>query len=438
MSSVGSVCTFAPELRGICGAEHVIEDPAQLAIRQVHGVTPALAAEPASVDEVAAVLRFAHDRNLAVAPVGGRTQQQTGKPPHRVDLLLSTARLQDVEHYDPADLTIGVGAGVTIARLCETVANDGLLFAGDPAWPERTTVGGLLASGITGPLRHGYGGLRDYCIGVRFVTGDGRLGKGGGHVVKNVAGYDLMKLLIGSWGTLGVITGVSFKLFPAPRERKTFVAEFGTATEAIAFRDIVLRSPLSPICLELVSPEAGALLPVANKFAMWSVYVRAAGSEAVIARYRKELAAAVSRELEGAHEHEAWRALTDFPREVCGRRPQSLLLTLALPVKEVMPVLERLTTVCHVNGLRFAAIGRIGVGQLLINIWSDGRADLPVALAAIRNQVSSSGSVLVLHAPPPLDFNVETWQTPTHPGSMRAVKQALDPKDILNRGRFSL
>ena len=127
--------------------------------------------------------------------------------------------------------------------------------------PEQVTIGGMLATGMTGPHRQGYGGLRDYCIGVRFVTGDGRKAKGGGRVVKNVAGYDMMKLLIGSQGTLGIITSASFKLFPAPRQTRTFVSEFAGIAEAIEFRNHVLRSPLDPICLEVVSPQARGVLP---------------------------------------------------------------------------------------------------------------------------------------------------------------------------------
>ncbi len=216
---------------------------------------------PASADEVAAVLRFANEHGLSVVPAGGFTQQQTGNLPSQVDVILQTSRLTEVEHYDPGDLTVGVGAGCTVAQLSAMVGANGLLFAGDAALPERSTIGGLLATAMPGPLRQGYGGLRDYCIGIRFVTGDGRKGKGGGRVVKNVAGYDLMKLLIGSQGSLAVITSASFKLFPALRQTRTFVAEFGDSAEAIGFRNRVLHSPLSPICLELVSPGASALLP---------------------------------------------------------------------------------------------------------------------------------------------------------------------------------
>ena len=307
MSAADTATRLGRELREISGAQYVIEDPAELHRQQVLGMVPGIAVKPGSADEIAAILQLANEYGLSVVPAGGFTQQQTGNLPPQVDILLYTSRLTEVEHYDPGDLTVGVGAGCTVAQLSSMVAANGLLFAGDPALPQRCTVGGMLATGMYGPLRHGYGGLRDYCIGIRFVTGDGRKAKGGGRVVKNVAGYDMMKLLIGSQGTLAVITSASFKLFPAPRQTRTFVAEFATAAEALEFRSHVLRSPLSPICLELVSPQAHELLePVAsseqNSAAPWAIYLRAAGSDAVLARYRAELGTAVSREVDGERE----------------------------------------------------------------------------------------------------------------------------------------
>ena len=439
MSTAATPVRFTRELREICGAEYVIEDPARLEQAQILGVTPAVAVEPASAEEVAAVLRFANEHGLNVVPAGGFTQQQTGNPPAPIDVLLYTTRLTEVEHYDPGDLTIGMGAGWTVAQLSAKVGADGLLFAGDAPIPERATIGGLLATGMTGPLRHGYGGLRDYCIGVRFVTGDGRKGKGGGRVVKNVAGFDLMKLLIGSQGTLAVITGASFKLFPAPRQTTTFVAEFASAAEAIQYRNTVLRSPLSPISLELVSPQASALLADAGRSGQgWPVYLRAAGSDAVLARYRSELGAAISHSIDAQNEHDLWQAIQDFSHTLPERNPGSLLLSLSLPLADVLPVLNELESVAASDHLVYAAIGDVGVGRLLVGLWPAGpHANLGDGVSSFRERLPRDASVSILHCPEALRRHSSAWaKTPTHFDSIKAVKQALDGKNVLNRGRF--
>src|SRR5206468_5459380 len=176
--------------------------------------------------------------------------------PERVDIVLSAARLNGVEHYDPGDLTLGVAAGTTLAQLDAVLAANVQFLPIDAMLPERATIGGVLATAANGPLKHGYGSVRDFCIGVSFVTAEGRIAKGGGRVVKNVAGYDLMKLMIGSHGTLGVIVGGNFKVFPLPRQTRTFVCEFATVAEAINFRNRVMASPLSPMCMEIASPRA--------------------------------------------------------------------------------------------------------------------------------------------------------------------------------------
>jgi glycolate oxidase FAD binding subunit len=422
------------ELGSLCGPEHVTETPTET----VQGCTPAVAVHPGSTEEIAAILRFANQNNLVVAPAGGFTQQQTGAAPAQVDILLYTSRLTEVEHYDRADLTVGIGAGETVAKLCEMIRDSGLLFAGDPPAWQRATIGGLLATGITGPRRHGFGGLRDYCIGVRFVTGDGRIGRGGGRVVKNVAGYDLMKLLIGSWGTLGIITGASFKLFPRPAQKRTFVAAFATLKEAIEYRNAVLRSPLAPMCLELVSPEASGLLP-GQPGSAWSVYMRAAGSDAVLARYRSVLGAGVGREIDGEEEDVFWRAVADLPHALWQQRPESLLLSFSLPLSDVLPVLNSAAVVAQCNGLKMAAIGRIGVGHVLVALWPAGAgvdAAYSAALSALRERLPHDASLAVLHCAAGVQNATNGLRTPTHVESMRAVKRALDPKDILNRGRF--
>ncbi len=442
--STATATRFAAELRAICGQEHVNEDPAELQTRSILGMVPGIAVTPASADEVAAVLRFANENGLSVVPAGGFTQQQTGNLPPQIDVLLCTSRLTEVEHYDPGDLTIGIGAGCTVAQLCDRVGKDGLFFAGDPGQRERCTVGGLLATNQHGPRRHGYGGLRDYCIGVRYVTGDARKAKGGGRVVKNVAGYDMMKLFIGSWGTLGVITSASFKLFPAPQQMRTFVAAFSSADEAIDFRNQVLHSPLAPVCLEIVSPETTALLELpdrANEEA-WFILVRASGSDAVLGRYRTELGTAISHEVEGTADVDLWRTVADFSHIACERRPRSLLISMTMPLREVQPVLNKLAAVAAANRFCFAAVGRVGVGHLLTSLWQSPDAEVSLVsfvntVSALRNHLPHDVSMAVLSCPQETRHHVSAWgPMPTHLESMRAVKMALDPKDVLNRGRF--
>jgi len=412
------------ELRAICGEEHVVERAGGGSV-----------VSPGSAGEVAAVLQFANSHGLGTVPEGGLTGQCIMA---EADVVLQTSRLVAVEHYDHADLTVGVGAGMTVAQLNAMVAADRLLFASDPPLPEQATVGGVLATAAHGPLRHGYGALRDFCIGIRFVTGDGRRAKGGGRVVKNVAGYDLMKLLIGSYGTLAVVTSASFKLFPAPRQTRTFLAEFGTSAEALKFRDLVMRSPLSPMCLELVSPGARKLMRPEMTSDAWVMCVRAAGSDAVLARYRKELGSAITTELDGQNEVAMWRAIADFPIAKRARKdPHQVAdigsvgpsLSIFVPPAEVATVLQVLQDLSRPEFADIAFVGRIGVGHLLVsfflidmdftdNIFAHGLINALPQSAQVRSAVFGAG----------------TRGAPMQSASMLAVKQALDPNNTL-RGR---
>ena len=370
MSATGVALDVVRELRAICGEEHVVEhspervqrtstdtvDFAQLGIGRES--VSIIDVAPGSPEEIAAVLRLANARGVTVAPAGGGTEQDPGSM--RADVVIHTHRLIEIEHYDHGDLTVGVGAGTTVANLSSMVGEDNLMFAADPPLPERCTIGGLLATAAHGPLRHGYGTVRDFCIGVRFVTGDGRKAKGGGRVVKNVAGYDLMKLLIGSYGTLGIITSASFKLFPAPRQTSTFLAEFASAGEAIRYRDVILHSPLAPMCLELVSPGARKLMRPEMTSDAWVICMRAAGSDAVLARYRKELGSAITREVEGDSEQKMWRAIEDFPiSEQTKRFPQ--LLHFMARYNVTAPLSEVESVINMVSG--YSSPGSFGVGN---------------------------------------------------------------------------
>ncbi|MGH9741564.1 MAG: FAD-binding oxidoreductase, partial [Candidatus Acidiferrum sp.] len=185
------------------------------------GVQPRLVLEPASEQQLAAALRLANDANLAVIPRGGGTKLGWGNPPKRADLILSTARLNKIIEHAWADLTVTVEAGCTIQKLQTALAQHGQRLAFNSLWPETSTIGGALSTNDSGPLRLRFGPLRDLILGVTIALPDGTLASSGGKVVKNVAGYDLPKLVTGALGTLGVITRATFRLHPLPHNTKT-------------------------------------------------------------------------------------------------------------------------------------------------------------------------------------------------------------------------
>src|ERR1051326_7522260 len=156
------MAAVAAELATIVGDAHVCADPAALGAFAIDGVVPAAAVSPGSEEDVAAALRLANQRDWVVVPAGGFTQQARGGAPERINVVLRTERLSKVLHYDPADLTVGVGAGMTIAEVETLLAARGQMLPIDPAQQHRATVGGAIATAAHGPLRHGYGSVRDY------------------------------------------------------------------------------------------------------------------------------------------------------------------------------------------------------------------------------------------------------------------------------------
>src|SRR3989449_4664206 len=193
----------------------------------VAGVQPKLVVEPGTERELAEILRLSNEAGLAVIPRGGGTKLGWGNSPARAGLILSTARLTEVIEHAWADLTVSVGAGCTVQRLQEALAQHGQRLAFDPLWPEKATVGGVLSTNDSGALRLRFGALRDLIIGVTIALPDGTLASSGGKVVKNVAGYDLPKLVTGALGTLGVITRAVFRLHPSPRNTRTLSISSG-------------------------------------------------------------------------------------------------------------------------------------------------------------------------------------------------------------------
>jgi glycolate dehydrogenase FAD-binding subunit len=249
-----------PALEAILDASRVFSDPAACANYAVDEILPAVVAKPASAEEVAEIVRFAALEKLALIPCGNCSKLAIGMPPSRYDIALDMTALDQIPHYDPGDLTVSVEAGIPLAKLNSALNEHNQFLPLLVPWYSRGTIGGTIASGIDSPLRQFYGTARDFLIGAEFVDGTGHLCKSGGRVVKNVTGYDLHKLLIGSLGSLAVITRLNFRTFPAPiAGSRGFVASFPNAEGALALRRAIASSSLTPLTLEIVSPELAQL-----------------------------------------------------------------------------------------------------------------------------------------------------------------------------------
>jgi glycolate oxidase FAD binding subunit len=233
------------ELRGSFGADCVPE--IALSDYTVDGVQPHALVRPTSQEAVARLVEWAHTRFHHLIPRGGGTAMTVGNVPRKYEMALSVERVNRIVQYSPEDMTVTVEAGLTLVELQRHLAKHGQFLPIEA--PPQATVGGIIASNAHGPSRLAWGLVRDWLIGIRFVRGDGKLVHGGGKVVKNVAGYDLCKLLVGSYGTLGVIVEATFKVAPLP------AAHFACVT-SLPHLAKINASPVRPQFVELLNPPA--------------------------------------------------------------------------------------------------------------------------------------------------------------------------------------
>jgi glycolate oxidase FAD binding subunit len=349
----------ASRLPDMVGAEHVLTDISDRATYEVDGVRPSAVVRPGTSAEIVEILRFAAADGLAVIPMGGRTKLGIGMPPRQFDLALDLSRLNRVLAYDPRDLTCGVETGVLFADLDRQLATERQFLPLAPAFAGRATLGGIIAAGADSPFRHAYGSARDYLLGMEFITGDGVFSKSGGSVVKNVTGYDLHKLLIGSLGTLAVITRLNFRTFPLPPAQQTFLASFATAPEALSFCAAIAKSPLQPKLVEVLDRGTARLFAAQGCTRAagdaWSTVITAAGQQSVVERHARDLermaghvGASGFAPLNDSEQAVLLGCISEFPRVILEAFPKAAIFRIAaLPaampdlLRQISAALER-------------------------------------------------------------------------------------------------
>ena len=441
-----AVDSIRADLAALVGAPQVQVGADVCAALAVDGQIPDVAVFPATADQVAAVLCFASEHQLALIPRGYGTKVSMGTPPRRYDIALSIRGLKRVIHYEPADLTIGVEAGMTFGEFQNLVGQSGLWLPLDPRGGSESSIGGIIASNAAGPLRQGFGGPRDMVIGLKIATTDGKIAKTGGRVVKNVAGYDLGKLLTGSMGTLGVIVEASLKLFPRPTERATFTLRAGTLGNARDLRRSILRSPLDPMRLVLLDAAATALLDESVKFpdrpeaALW---IELGGSHRVIERCMLDLrhvasAAGATLARRDQAEHE-WEQISNLAHWLQPKYRDVTVLKVALPLVATEEFISRAQQEAEAEKIPLATFAQVGVGIAhLCALQEMLGASTGDWIGRLRQAaIDLGGSLVIEHCPLDLKGHADVWGARGDDlNAMRKMKAAWDPQAVLSPGRF--
>jgi glycolate oxidase FAD binding subunit len=406
-------------LRAVVGPQNL---RAASAADAVSGALPQFIAEPDDEHQLAAVLSLSNEARIAVVPRGGATKLDWGNPPQKADLILSTARLNRIVEHAWADLTVTVEAGCILQSLQSTLAQHGQRLAFDGLWPERATIGGVLSTNDSGTLRLRFGALRDLIIGVTIALPDGTLASSGGKVVKNVAGYDLPKLVAGALGTLGVITRAVFRLHPLPRATKTFsfTGENMPAMQQhiLAIQDSHLaHTSLQIRCSSAELPAADILFEATD-----------AGLAAQESQLRKLLSFA---RVEQSSSN-AWNSRQDLWNSPTSN---TLLAKISLLPTDITKTLEFLKTLSASRKINWRIVLQAtGIG--ILRLEADP-AQLSATVELLRSELQSrSGALVILRRPQELN-SIDAWgNAGDSVPLMRAVKHQLDPKNTLSPGRF--
>ena len=437
------------DLANIVGAARVAGDEKTCASFCVDGRTPRLVVYPPSADQTAEVLRYASRERLAVIPCRNGSKLALGNPPREYDIALSMKEMNRVWHYEPDDLTISVEPGMKFGDFQHFVGRHRLWLPLNPAGGESSSMGGIVATNATGSYRCHYGTPRDMVLGLKFATTEGKVIKAGGRVVKNVAGYDLTKLVIGSFGTLGVIVETSFKLFPRPAECTTFVLTAATLEKAREIRRALQLSPVRPLRIFLLDSGCLEFLKIAENLEYdghgCQIWIEFGGSKRVVERCSDELEKIAAHAGETFCVREAdsktesvWRR-ADEPHSDVRLHAGDWLLKVLLPVAAIEEYLIRayrdLRRPEHFWKTWAEPLG--GVVHLWLHPYPQPAGVEEVAGGLRRLAEELCGSLVIEVAPAAGKARVDAWGAVGDDFEvMRKLKGTLDPNHILCPGRF--
>ena len=453
--------TLRAALERVVGAEHVRDDAGTLTTFSTDATPiergrPDVVVFPGSTDEVAGVLRVANERGVPVVPRGSGTNLSAGTVPHRGGIVLVLTRMNRLKEVSAGDLVAVCEPGVRTIELARAAAAEGMLFPPDPGSHTTATIGGNVAECSGGLRALKYGVTRDYVLGVEAVLPTGEVIRSGGRLVKDVAGYDLRRLLCGSEGTLAVMTELTMRLMPAPEETGTGMAYFGDLADAARAVSRVLASGVLPVTLEFLDSvcidavegysrigldrSAGALLIFGQD-----------GDRASIDRDMKRMADAC--EAEGATQVRIAQTEAEATDVLQARRavlpalsrlePLTILEDATVPRSRIAEMVERIQEIARRHGLTIGTFGHAGDGNLHPTIVLDpaDAAAMERAHTAVdeifAQAIAMDGSITGEHGVGMVKLRyLEGQLGAEHLALLRRIKAAFDPNGILNPGKL--
>ena len=375
---------------------------------------------PSNPAELAEALRDAAAAGRTISLAGNSTKRRMAGPVEPADVALTTLSLRGVLQYEPRDLTISVAAGLSWCEFTHVLAENRQMVPLDPPFADGATVGGVISANCSGPRRRLYGTARDLVIGMTFATLEGKLVKSGGMVVKNVAGLDMAKLMIGSFGTLAAIAVVNFKLQPMPEVERSFLLPFDSLAAAIAARKAILNGQLQPAAIDLLNPAAARTLGNSS----WLLALRAGGNAAAVQRYEREFANFTDGlAFEDERQQTLWRHVEDFTPQFLAAHEDGAVVRASCTLKDTEAVMQSFPG---------PAVARAGSGVCY------GYFERAQGAADWLAGAHGSGSKAVIEfAPEGSRRKLDLWPSPGGDFEiMQRVKHLFDPRNLLNRGRL--
>jgi glycolate oxidase FAD binding subunit len=401
-------------------------------------------AYPESEEEISAVLKYANSNGLTINILGGGTKRGFGGLNEKADILLSLERFTGIVEHTPGDMTLTVKAGTPFKELQDYLSKHHQKISLDPFWPERSTIGGVIATNESGPKRLGYGSARDAVIGLRTVYPDGKVIRSGGRVVKNVAGYDMNKLFIGSMGTLGVVTEITLKLRPLPKSESLVLVSFpkGNLEQIRTFAVKVLDSMIEPVTMELLNPALSDKLTGINFYTLAISFEDVESSVRYQEKFIKNILPSDANLTVNSKEEADFfwnRFYQNSPNGSAEELPAETeaclkIGTVNLNVLHVLKETELFKDMFNVTVESHGGLGH-GLSQVIIR---GAAKDVASGVKKAREIAEKAGGyALVKHIPFELRKEVNVWgKNPSYFILLQGIKTKVDPHKTLNPNRF--